>query len=81
MAINRQLRLPDSLVDFTHGIFQEIQIPVTLINSTLPVPLVHIQRMQIVKVLVRTDCVHVSIKSESGRNIVCTEFHTLPLRK
>ena len=52
-----------------------------LVNRHLPVPLVNIQRVDVVKLLVRTDCVHVGVDAEIRRKVHIRHLDALPFCK
>ncbi len=68
-------------VDFPDGAPEIFKRAVGRADGLFPVPLVHIQGVDIVKFLVGTDGVHVGVQSESGVDIVNPELHSFPLCK
>ena len=59
--------------------FQILQGPVLRANHLLPVPLVHIDAVQVVQFLVPANGVHVGVKTYSGNKAIVMEGLPLPL--
>ena len=57
---------------------QKIQIPVFPGNNLLPVPLVHIDGVDIIQVLIPADGVHIGIQAVAHGEIVSFQGQTLP---
>ena len=82
VGLTRQVfRATDGSIDALHHILQELQRAVLLVDDGLPVPLVHIQRVQVVQLLVGTDGVHVGIDAVARLHLVLRQRQTLPLRQ
>jgi len=62
-------------------ILKECQSTVFLTNNGLPVPLINIQRVQVVKLLVGTNGVHISIDAISRLYLVFCQTQSLPFCK
>ena len=68
----------DSSVDTLHDILQECQSAILLTDYSLPVPLVHVQRVQVVQLLISTDSVHIGIDTIARLNLVLCQTQALP---
>ena len=83
LRINRAhgaLRVTDSGNDIHDRRLEIVQIPVAALNDFFPVPLIDVDRVQIVEhILVAADGVHVGIKALAGIEIIAVERHALPL--
>ncbi len=55
------LRPPDHIVDFGHELLQEVNIALFSAHHPFPVPLVQIDRVQVVQHLLRSDGVHIGV--------------------
>ena len=74
------LGVADGLHDVDDRAFQVIQGPLVLRDDLLPVPLVHIDGVEVVQnLLVPADGVHVGIDALAGEEAVAVECHALPL--
>ena len=74
------LRLADGSDDVHNRGLEIVQIPVAALDDLFPVPLVDVDRVQIVEhVLIAADGVHVGIEALSGVEIIAIEGHALPL--
>ena len=56
----------DRLVDTAHRLFQESDVALFARDHLLPIPLVDVQRMDIVQLFVRTQRVHIGINPTAG---------------
>ena len=72
------LRTADGGVDALHHVFQERQRAVFPLDDSLPVPLVHIQRVQVVQLLVGTNGIHIRIDAIARFYLVFCQRQTLP---
>ena len=72
-------RSADGRIDTLHDILQERQRAVFLADHGLPVPLVHIERMQVVELLISTDGVHIGIDTIARLYLILSQRKTLPL--
>ena len=75
------LRLAERLHDLAHGILQRFGAPLFAGDDLLPVPLVDVDRVEIVEHLVTADGVHIGVKPGAGREAVARERETLPFRQ
>ncbi len=75
---DHELRTENGAVDFLHDFLQELDVAVLLADHALPVPLVDIERVQVVELLVGTDGIHVGDDAESLANLILGQGHTLP---
>ena len=73
------LRATDDIVDLPHDLAQEIEIPIGRRDHPLPVPLVDVDRVQLIQHLVGADGVHVGVDALAGREAVVGQGHPLPL--
>ena len=79
ICLTRQiLRTADGSIDTLHHILQIADGALFLRYHSLPVPLVHIQRVQVVQFLVGTDGIHIRIDTMTRLNIVFCQRQTLP---
>ena len=60
------------------GRFQEAEVALFGTHRALPVPLVDVERMDVVQLLVGADGVHVGVQPVSRGDLVGPEFHALP---
>ena len=67
------------LVDRFDGRFQEVQVALFGAHRAFPVPLVDVERVDVVQLLVGADGVHVGVKTVSGGDLVGSELHAFPL--
>ena len=72
-------RTANGSIDAVHHILQECQRAVFLTDHCLPVPLVHIQRVQVVEFLVGTDGIHVRIDAVAALHLLLGQRQSLPL--
>ena len=63
---SQELSAEDGCIDAANHIFKECDGAITLRNHSLPVPLVHIERMKIIKFLIGTDGVHIVPRSSAS---------------
>ena len=75
---NEELRTQDRSIDSLYDILQALQCSVFLPDNSLPVPLIHIERMQVVQFLVSTDSIHISIDSVARLHIVFSQCQPFP---
>ena len=73
------LRPPDSCIDALHNVFEKSHRSVFPADDGLPVPLVHIERMQVVKLLISTDSIHVGIDAIARFYLILRQRESLPL--
>ena len=73
------LGLTHGLDDGAYGLLQILHVPVPGSDDLLPVPLIHIDRVQVIQLFVPPDGVHVGVESLSHRELIPVEGHTLPL--
>ena len=73
--------ITDGTHNTIHCIFQVFRIPVFSGNDFFPVPLVYINRMQIIQFFIPAYCVHVGEKSLTYMKIVTVQRHTFPFRQ
>ena len=64
-----------------HGGFQERNIPVFPVDDLFPVPLVHINGVNVIEVFVRPEGVHIGVYSPARADTHFGEFQPFPLRK
>ncbi len=68
-----------SFVDGAHGLFQEIQAPLLPGNDFFPVPLIHVDGMDVVRLFIPADCAHVRIEPFSVGKSVLFQCKPFPL--
>ena len=74
------LRVADGGDNIHNRRLEIVQIPVAALNDFFPVPLIDVDRVQIIEhILVAADGVHVGIEALSGVEIIAVERHALPL--
>ena len=73
------LRATDGGIYALYYVLQECQCAVFLAYHGLPVPLVYIQRVQVVKLLVGTYGVHIGIDTVSWLNFILSQTQSFPL--
>ena len=66
-------------VNFSNDLFQEIEVALFGRHGAFPIPLIHVDRMQVIQLFVGADGVHVGIKTVTGSDAVSSEFHSFPL--
>ena len=67
------------LDDGAHRLLQKGLVPVPGGDDLLPVPLVHVHRVEIVQLLVPADGVHVGVQPLAHRELIAVQGHALPL--
>ena len=75
------LHVLDDAEDVGRGLAQGLLGALVLGDDLLPVPLVHIARVQVVELLVAADGVHVGVDALAGAIAVLAQRHALPLGK
>ena len=73
-----EFRAQDGRIYSPDDILQKLQVPLSLLHHHLPVPLVHIERVQVVQFLIGTNGIHVGIYSVSRLHMVVGKRHPLP---
>ena len=68
----------DSTINTTDYIFQKSHRALFSGNDSLPVPLVNIQRMDVVEFLVSTDSIHIGVYAITGSNMILRQCEPLP---
>ena len=71
----------DCLYDGADDELKKFKISVVFCDNLLPVPLVNVDRVNVVKLLVAADRVHIGVKSVANRETVSFEGKSLPLCK
>ena len=66
------------LVDRFDGRFQEVQVALFGAHRAFPVPLVDVERVDVVQLLVGADGVHVGVQPVSRGDLVGPQFHAFP---
>ena len=77
-AVDQQRRIADAAHDVAHRILQEAQGAHLPGDDAFPVPLVHVDGVQVIQLLVAPDGVHVGVDPLAGMKIVAIEGHALP---
>ena len=75
---SQELGAEDGCIDAANHIFEECDGAITLCNHSLPVPLVNIERMKIIKFLIGTDGVHISIDTIVWLYLIFCQGQALP---
>ena len=65
--------------DAPHHAFQVVEVAVLLTDDLFPVPLVHIDRVEVVQLLVPADGVHVAVQALAHMEVVVLQSLALPL--
>ena len=68
----------DSSINATHHVFQEYQAAVFLLDHSLPIPLVNIQRVEIIEFFVSTNSIHIGIDAISRFYFIFSQCQSLP---
>ena len=76
-----RLRIAHRTDDLPDDIEKEFAAALLRGNDALPIPLININRMEIVKLLVAAECVHVAVKTAVGGKSVFCKRVALPLCK
>ena len=76
---SEELGAEDGGIDAANDVLKECDGAVSLGNHSLPVPLVYIERVEIIQLLVGTDGVHIGIYAISRLHLVLGEGESLPL--
>ena len=71
----------NGLVNLCDNALEESKVSLTVRHHALPVPLVHVDGVDVIDVIVRTDGVHVGVKTCSRSEPVVRKRHALPLCK
>ena len=69
----------DGCVDATNHVLEESYSTILTGDDSLPVPLVYVERVQVVELLVGTDGIHVGIDAISWLYLILSEGKALPL--
>ena len=78
---NKKLGTKDGAVNLTDDMLEEGHCAVLGTNDTLPVPLVHIQAVDIVQFLIGTDGIHVGHNAKSALHVIVGQGDTFPFRQ
>ena len=65
--------------DGADGLLQEVHRAVTALDDLFPVPLIHIDGVEVVHLLVAADGVHIGEQTLAGLEVVALQRQTLPL--
>ena len=77
--VDHHLCFLDHTVDASHCCLKIVEGALGVGDCFLPIPLVNIERVEIVELLVGTDSVHVSVEPETGSYVVIPQLGALPL--
>ena len=72
------LRLFQSCVNFADRIFQCLIITLFFGNHFFPVPLIYVDRVNIVRILISADGTHIGVKTFTGMKTVVLECIAFP---
>ena len=78
LAANRKLCITDAAHNAAYRLMQQMLIARFLGNDLFPVPLVHVDRMQIVKLFIPTNGIHVCIDALARMDVIAIQRHALP---
>ena len=79
--VDEELGALDCAVDLPDRLLELLQIPLIWSDHLLPVPLVDVDRMDLVDVVVGAQCVHVGVQAIALAVAVVCQGHPLPLRQ
>ena len=80
LLTNHRFGLAQDRVDLSHGLLEKVQTSFAFSDDPLPVPLVDIDRMQVVQtLLIRSNGVHIGVQSLPRGESVVGQDHPLPL--
>ena len=68
-------------IDRPDGILEVRKVPILRQHHLLPVPLVDVDRMDLIDIVIGAERIHISIYTPADGNAVVCERHPLPLRK
>ena len=77
----KKLRTEDGRTDAPDDTFQITACPVVFRDDRFPVPLIHVQRMEVVQFLVGTDGIHVGINAIARLYLVVGQRQPFPFRQ
>ena len=78
-AVDNQRSVADAAHDLPHRVLQGIQVAGLRGDDPLPVPLIHVDGMQVVQLFIPADGVHIGIDALARVKIVAEQGHALPL--
>ena len=79
VIINKKFGTDQTFVYFFYCCLEKIKRSFACFHSKFPVPLVNIERVNIIEFLIGTDCIHIGINTETGVQLQFGEFNPLPL--
>ena len=69
----------DCLDNATDGVLQRVGVALVLCDNAFPVPLVHVNGVQVIGLFVATDSVHVADQAAADGKVVAPECIAFPL--
>ena len=81
MVVNIVAKVFQAPVDDSDCMLKELIISLISSDNLLPVPLVYIDRVDVVEFLVTPDGVHIGVETAARLSSVSSERHSLPLCK
>ena len=70
--IDQCLDLLQEGIELAHGLLQEVQVAILRTDGLLPIPLIYIERVEIVQLLVAADGIHIGIEAVACRDAIGT---------
>ena len=73
------LRVDEGVHNGLHRLLQVLHGTLLGSDDLLPVPLIHVGRVQLVQILIPADGVHIGIQTDAGAELIALQSQTLPL--
>ena len=70
--IDQRLDLLQEGIKLAHGLLQEVQVAILRTDGLLPIPLIYIERVEVVQLLVAADGIHIGIEAIACRDAIGT---------
>ena len=77
-AVRHGLGGQQGAVDAADDVVKEVHRAILRADSSLPVPLIDVERVDVIQLLVGADSVHVRVEPLAGRDAVGGQLHALP---
>ena len=78
LLVYHHLHLTHRIIYLLNGSFEVVKVAVFGAYGLFPVPLVHIERVEVVKILAGADSVHVGIKAVARSYVIGGQLGPLP---
>ena len=78
-AVRHGLGSQQGAVDAADDVVKEVHRAILRADGALPVPLIDVERVDVVQLFVGADSVHVRVEPLAGRDTVSSQLHALPL--